>query len=1153
MVVLVVLAILAAVAILWIVSLRPRSVVAPKPVGDPTADQIAREKVAAWFSLFAVQDKPGSLDEAEKALAGLLARPQPAIEDLIAGAVIARAKDRSGEREAQARKLLGQVLDREADNPRAHYVLARMDMLAGNFQSAEQHLRKAIAGEPNDLPTQLGLGQVIEESAPKEAEALYRKVLARGVDNAGSWYVTAVHRMSILMRDLGRDQEFERFLAEFQTLQDRGVVAPKEADFERGNLGNLIAPTPRASDVPVSVMALSAGAEELLLPELAGFEHLLPCDLDGDGTMDLVGWGARGAIVALQAGDKTWRTSVLDTAGIDWLIAADLTPVVDVSSKDARSALDVLAARGNEIRWWRVSVDAAGSAAWTQEAKPVFVLPSAPLGGLAFDFDHEGDLDLAMIGSFGLRILRNDGARSPSAGGAFVDVSLETGVPTVRPFEWLISEDFDGDQDVDLLCGGPRDLQMLSNLRAGKFASVSDECLKQFSVTPIRPVCADLDLDGRPDLWGCGPFSLVYFNQISTIFRPDQSRRLAQAADSRLGPSVPGDPWAGTRPRELLSTDFDGDGLVDTAWLNVDVQTQDVLAVQLAAGRSGQVGFELVLSKTKTGNLPAIADLDGDSVPEALISTAAGVAVTHVSVPVHPSLRLSLRGAKDNRRGVGAVVEKRAGGVYQRVYWRGQPMDLSLGAEGTLEWLRVTWPNGVVQYDLEPAAGSRTLQQIEGLIGSCPFLYTWDGSKYEFISDVLGITPLGLPMEPGMLVPPDHDEYVLIPGEQLAPKDGKFDLQITEELREVTYLDRLRLDVIDHPEGSEVFPNELFCFPPFPLPHVHTLREPLSPARALGSDGKDWTKAVSAIDDEYAEHFDFAPSQLLGLCAPHFIEVEFDAAKLRDAEKLRLFLTGWFYWTDASVNMASARDPGFKFIPPIFQVPDGKGGWKDCGPPVGFPAGKTKTMVVDVTDMLVRDDPRLRIFTSLRLYWDAIRLGVDRDDAELRVTQIEAESAELWRRGFSEPIHDERAEQPARFQWNRLAATPRWNAHPGIYTKYGQVLPLINAIDDQFVILGSGDALHVQFEAGAAPELKPGWRRDYLLFLDGWAKDRDPNTINALHVDPLPFHGMSGYPYTSEEHFPHSPEISAWLRKYQTRMAEPWLLPGSSTYSQPNR
>jgi hypothetical protein len=351
--------------------------------------------------------------------------------------------------------------------------------------------------------------------------------------------------------------------------------------------------------------------------------------------------------------------------------------------------------------------------------------------------------------------------------------------------------------------------------------------------------------------------------------------------------------------------------------------------------------------------------------------------------------------------------------------------------------------------------------------------------------------------------------------------------------------------VIDHPADTEVHPNELFRFPPFPLPHVHTVVQPLSPVHATASDGKDWTQELARIDDRYASPCAPAPSQFLGLCSPHFVEVEFDAERVRGAAHLRLFLTGWFYWTDSSVNVASARDPGVEFVPPIFQVPDGKGGWRDTGPPVGFPAGKTKTMVVDVTDVLVRDDPRLRVSTTLRLYWDAIRLAVDDDDAPLRVTSIEPASAELWRRGFSAHVLDERPEQPARFQWNRLAEEPRWNPHPGVYTKYGDVLALVGEIDDQFVVMGSGDALHVEFDAAHAPPLPEGWRRDFFVFLDGWAKDKDPNTVEALHVEPLPFHGMSGYPYGPDESFPLNAATRAWMRRFQTRMPEAWI-PGGA-------
>jgi hypothetical protein len=37
--------------------------------------------------------------------------------------------------------------------------------------------------------------------------------------------------------------------------------------------------------------------------------------------------------------------------------------------------------------------------------------------------------------------------------------------------------------------------------------------------------------------------------------------------------------------------------------------------------------------------------------------------------------------------------------------------------------------------------------------------------------------------------------------------------------------------------------------------------------------------------------------------------------------------------------------------------------------------------------------------------------------------------------------------------------------------------------------------------------------------VDGWAKDRDPNTAYSETVAPLLFHAISGYPYPSGEHF----------------------------------
>jgi hypothetical protein len=397
-------------------------------------------------------------------------------------------------------------------------------------------------------------------------------------------------------------------------------------------------------------------------------------------------------------------------------------------------------------------------------------------------------------------------------------------------------------------------------------------------------------------------------------------------------------------------------------------------------------------------------------------------------------------------------------------------------------------------------------------------------------------------MAPGMLVPPDHDEYVLVKGEQFVPKDGFYELHLTEELREVTYLDRIRLDVVDHPADTEVFPNERFSFPPFPEAHTHSVKDALTPLTAIDQNGKDWRNELAHDDKTFALPFQNEIGPYRGLAKPYTLEFAFDAKRVRAAAKLRLFLNGWLVWTDASVNLAVAHDPNAEFVPPMLSVPDGNGGWRECGP-IGFPAGKLKTMAFDVTGLLNRDDPRLRLSSTLRLYWDSIRLATDDDDAPRVTTSLEPASAKLWQRGFSKVSMVLGEHGGEWFDWDELDPRPRWNQHPGMYTKLGETLPLVSAIDDCFVILGAGDALTVRFDARGLPPLRDGWRRDYLVFLDGWAKDRDPNTLEALYVEPLPFHGMSGYPYGPDEHYPDDELHRAYRRDWNTRPATRWIEP----------
>ena len=69
--------------------------------------------------------------------------------------------------------------------------------------------------------------------------------------------------------------------------------------------------------------------------------------------------------------------------------------------------------------------------------------------------------------------------------------------------------------------------------------------------------------------------------------------------------------------------------------------------------------------------------------------------------------------------------------------------------------------------------------------------------------------------------------------------------------------------------------------------------------------------------------------------------------------------------------------------------------------------------------------------------------------------------------------------------------------------------------------------------------LPSGWKRDFLLHNVGWDKDNDLNVVTSQAVEPLPFHGMSGYPYRADEQFPETPRHREYLRKYQTRTQQP--------------
>ncbi len=499
--------------------------------------------------------------------------------------------------------------------------------------------------------------------------------------------------------------------------------------------------------------------------------------------------------------------------------------------------------------------------------------------------------------------------------------------------------------------------------------------------------------------------------------------------------------------------------------------------------------------------------------------------------PNHHWIRVQLHGVRSLKLAQDALVEIKAGTLYRSQFYSGVPLTFDVGEHTSVDVIRITWPNGLIQNEVRQATNqTHVYQEQQRLSGSCPMIWTWNGHQFQFITDVLGVAPLGARNGDGSYFPVDHDEYVQIPGAALQPVNGHYEVRVTEELSEVSYLDQIQLYAVDHPAGTEIFTNEKFKGPPYPEFHLFSVDRRIYPKAARDDHGSDVLPQLMAKDQRYPDHFRRSET---GVADLHSLDLDFGSAA--PSGKAILLLNGWVDWPDGSTFRRAAQESEAGLVMPYLQVQDRAGNWKTVNPDMGMPAGKPKTIVVPVEFLTA--SRKVRIVTNLCVYWDEIFLSEGASDAQVQPAPIPFESADLHFRGFSETRIDPRRKQPDTFFYDRVSPVSFWNPTPGLYTKYGSVDNLLRNVDDQLVIMGSGDEVTLRFPVAAIQAQRPGITRDFLLKVDGWAKDRDPNTAFSSSVQPLPFHAMSQYPYPASEHFPRDAMHDSYQRTYNTRPA----------------
>lgn len=698
------------------------------------------------------------------------------------------------------------------------------------------------------------------------------------------------------------------------------------------------------------------------------------------------------------------------------------------------------------------------------------------------DYDHDGDLDLLLAADTGLQLWQNNGDSH------FSNVTEQAGLVGTTSIFDAVAVDLDANVAVDIVAAqGAQPSLVFMNQRAGRFARMPEP---PGPWPPARRVLADdLDNDGYMD-------ALLVSDKEAVVLFGRRSER------SRLDLSALQDP-------AIVLFDFDNDGWLDICAAGATAGRGVTRLWRNSAGHWSDITAATGLTSIALPPLrdALAADLDNDGDTDLLLVTAAGRLrfLRNKGGNGRAQLKLRLLGTKTNPSGIGTLIEARAGEFRAVRAVAALPVEIGLGRAKQLDSVQTVWVNGIVdnQIDVPVSRVPLTILEKNVAAGSCPYLYAWDGRKFRFASDVLGNSPLGLSLRRDTVLPADPDEIVLIgTSTNFRPRHGFYEVEVTEELREVLYLDCARLMAVDHPSGVEIHPTDKLGPPPFPpsgLRVVHSLRTPL---RVAGSDGLDRTEAVRAIDGIFAPPGRVLPPPLRGFCEPLTLTMDF--GPLTVERPLVLALTGWIQYGDASVNIAVSQNTSLPVISPRLEVETQPEMWTPVEVAVGMPAGKTKTILCDLAGKLPPGARRLRLTTTFELRWDRIALGELGSEDKVERYELPLSAARLYERGYSE-IASRAPGHPRTPDFDNVTARPPWRTTPqGWCTRYGDVTDLVQTRDERLVVMNGGDALNLRFDRKRLPPVAKGRERTFFFYSVGWDKDADHNVVQGDTVDPLP-------------------------------------------------